>query len=285
MGAGNHLRWEEHAQLRAMMNAVVSGIKQCAQPNGFIMGFNESELVTDEHPDYTLSWTTHGLLAAHAAGNPDALPLARGMISLMNNHTLLPLFLPPDGGDPPFDTPAVFPPPFPQWDNVTNQGESPPHGHAIYLIYQGLIHQTQMALSEAGTQADVDLVAQLYEESWWLEQLAAGDPGAIWHRQWWSTYITEHFPSSHPLVKLTLAPIPHRPQLRADGDRGVASTAPTYGDPAATHSPLTLLALPLVVQPRHVRAHGGSIVPRCRHGCVAHVARILPAPRGKRGDQ
>ena len=186
MGAGNHLRWEEHAQLRAMMNAVVSGIKECAQPNGFIMGFNESELVTDEHPDYTLSWTTHGLLAAHAAGHPDALQLARGMVSLFNNHSLLPLFLPPDGGDEPFAAPAVFPPPFPQWDNVTNQGESPLHGHSIYLIYQGLIHQTQMALSEAGTQADVDLVAQLYEEGWWLQQLAAGDPGAIWHRQWWS---------------------------------------------------------------------------------------------------
>jgi hypothetical protein len=216
MGAGNHLRWEEHAQLRANMDAVVAGISECRAPNGFIMGFNESELATDEHPDYTrkyfrnrphhspppptlpnpvgivpggpsaVSWTTHGLLAAHRAGNTQALPLIRGMLNLFNNHTQLPLFLPPDGGDPPYATPEVFPPPFPGWDNVTNQGMSLPHGHAIYLIYQGLIHQTQMALSEAGTQADVDLVQRMYEEDWWLQQLAARDPGAVWHRQYWS---------------------------------------------------------------------------------------------------
>ena len=186
MGAGNYLRWEEHAQLRAMMDAVVAGIAECRQANGYIMGFDERKLSSDEHPDYTLSWTTHGMLAAHAAGNAQALGLIRDMVSLFNNHTLLPLFLPPDGGDPPYASPAVFPPAFPQWDNATNQGQSPKDGHAIYLIYQGIVHQTQMALSEAGTQADVDLVQQLYEEPWWLAQLAARDPGAIWHRQWWS---------------------------------------------------------------------------------------------------
>ena len=90
MGAGNHLQWEEHPQLRSAMNAVIAGIESCAQENGFILGFTENKLATNEHPNYVLSWTIHGLLAASGAGNELALPMARKMMSLFNNHTLLP---------------------------------------------------------------------------------------------------------------------------------------------------------------------------------------------------
>lgn len=40
---------------------------------------------------------------------------------------------------------------------------------------QGIIHSTRLALSPVGTQADVDLVRNLYEEPWWLQALADKD--------------------------------------------------------------------------------------------------------------
>ena len=47
-------------------------------------------------------WVTRGLLAlAGQGGFPTALPLARGQISVFNNHSLLPMFLPPNGGPNP----------------------------------------------------------------------------------------------------------------------------------------------------------------------------------------
>ncbi len=57
--------------------------------------FPEANLPMDEHPDYTLSWVTHGLVAAHGAGNAKALPLIRGMLNYFNNSTMLYEFLPP----------------------------------------------------------------------------------------------------------------------------------------------------------------------------------------------
>lgn len=184
MGAGGHLRWQENPTLRALLDQLVQGIANCSQPNGYIMAFPEDTLDSDEHPDYTLSWTTHGLLEAHAAGNTAALPLLRGMLNLFNNHTRLPRFLPPDGGNAPYQTP-VNPPP-PKWNGVNCSGLGAKSGHSIYLISQGLIHNTRMALSPAGTQADVDLIRNVYQEDWWLDFLATGDPAAIWKKQWFS---------------------------------------------------------------------------------------------------
>jgi hypothetical protein len=184
MGAGNHLLWDEEPRLRAAMDALLIGIAACAEPNGYILAFPEAKLATSEHPNYVLSWTVHGLLAAHAAGSSIALPMARKMMNIFNNHTLLPTFLPPDGGTPPYQTPAGPPPPM--WDGVNRSGFGNQTGHTIYLIKQGIIHNTQMALSAVGTQADVDLVKRVYQENWWLEFLASGDSASIWQRQWFS---------------------------------------------------------------------------------------------------
>ena len=50
-----------------------------------------------------------------------------------------------------------------------------------------MIKHTLMALSEAGTQADVDIVQDHYAEEWWLQALLAMDPfHGIWHRQFFS---------------------------------------------------------------------------------------------------
>src|SRR4051794_29962533 len=62
----------------------------------------------------------------------------------------LPEFLPPDDGPP---KPAT-------WGSE--------RGHQIYLIYQGIIHQTRMAASPLGRKRDVELVQTLYQEDWWL---------------------------------------------------------------------------------------------------------------------
>jgi hypothetical protein len=43
------------------------------------------------------------------------------------------------------------------------------------VTLQGIIHNTRMALSGMGRQADVDLVTNLYEEVWWLDFLASGN--------------------------------------------------------------------------------------------------------------
>ena len=170
MGAGGHLKWKEDPQLRAMMDGLVDGIEQCTQANGYLAAFPESALGNDEHPDYTTSWTVHGFLEAHAAGNPKALAMIRRHMNLFNNHTLLPQFLPPDGGNAPWQTP--YGPPPPGWNGVNSSGYGTAGDHTIYLIVQGLIHNTRMALSDAGTQADVDLISTLYEEPWWLDMLA-----------------------------------------------------------------------------------------------------------------
>ena len=57
-------------------------------------------------------------------------------------------------------------------------------GHQIYLISQGIIHHTLMALSELGRQRDVDVVRTLYQEDEWLAGLAKEDVAAIWQKRW-----------------------------------------------------------------------------------------------------
>ena len=47
---------------------------------------------------------------------------------------------------------------------------------------QGIIKHTRMALTDLGTQADVDMAVRFYEERWWLEELAARNLSAIWAR-------------------------------------------------------------------------------------------------------
>lgn len=57
----------------------------------------------------------------------------------------------------------------------------------IYIQYQGMIKHTLMALSAAGSQADVDIIQDLYQEDWWLNALLANDVfHGVWHRQFFS---------------------------------------------------------------------------------------------------
>ena len=105
-------------------------------------------------------------------------------MNVFNNHSLIPSFLPPDGGPWPYQVPAG---PWPGGaNNATSSGGGTMTGHTVYLIVQGIIHNTRMALSPVGTQADVDLVTRLYGEPWWLEALAARDERVVGHKLFFS---------------------------------------------------------------------------------------------------
>ena len=80
MGAGNTLRWLEHDDLRAMMDAVIDGIEECRDNRtGWLLGFPEQEFMKNEQSDYARSWFTQGLIEAGKAGNPKAFPMLRSI--------------------------------------------------------------------------------------------------------------------------------------------------------------------------------------------------------------
>jgi len=82
-----------------------------SEADGYLAAFPQEKLATDEHPDYTTSWTVHGFLEAAIAGNTKALGMIRRHMNVFNNHTLIPTFLPPDGGNWPWQTPLGPSPP------------------------------------------------------------------------------------------------------------------------------------------------------------------------------
>ena len=122
------------------------------------------------------------------AGNDDALPLIRGHLTWMEYSDQLPEYLPPDGGPDTFsaDYQKVWGTPnrFVEYagNPSVSVGGGSSDGHRVYLIYQGLIHQTRMATSGNGTKRDVQLFEELMKEDWWLEQLARRNASAIWLR-------------------------------------------------------------------------------------------------------
>jgi len=182
MGSGSYLQWASDAKLAANVQAVVDGIGASQDPRtGWLWAFNESDIDADNLPDYCAGWVTRGLLDAHVGGADNALNLNRQQISLFNNHSRLAWFLPQNGGpNPTPERPSGF-------NNVTVGGYGQDRGHMIYIEYQGMIKHSLMALSEAGTQADIDILENLYLEKWWIDALLRNDTfNAIWHRTFFS---------------------------------------------------------------------------------------------------
>jgi hypothetical protein len=93
MGAGNTLRWIDHPELQRRLNAVVDGIEECRQPNGYIMAYPEDTIFYTGRAAYTRAWLTHGLLEAAYSGNSKALPLLRGYYDWFNQQSFLPEML------------------------------------------------------------------------------------------------------------------------------------------------------------------------------------------------
>lgn len=154
MGSGNALRWEENQELRERMNAVVAGIASAKQPDGFIMGYPESDTAVRENANYVRSWITHGLIDASEAGNPQALALIRGQLSWFNHSE------------------------YPSKVVDAKRGYVPDH----WIPYQGMISSTRMYLSPMGLADDLNLILKHYQEDWWLEQLLAKDDRSIYNR-------------------------------------------------------------------------------------------------------
>ncbi len=145
MGAGNTLRWIHHDELQKRLDAVVDGIAECRQPNGYIMAYPEDTIFFSERAAYTRAWLTHGLLEAAYAGNSKALPLLRGYYDWFNRQTFLPEML-----------------------RGAVQGG------------QGMVANTRVGASPVGVPEDAQVIQQYYQEGEWLKGLARREQDQVW---------------------------------------------------------------------------------------------------------
>ncbi len=146
MGAGNTVRWIDHAELRARLNAVVEGIAECRQPNGYIMGYPEDTLFVSERAAYTRSWLTHGLIEAGYAGNARAFELLRGYYDWYNRQTSS----------------------LPELLRRAIQGG------------QGMVANTRMYFTPAGKPADIQVIQRYFQENYWMQGLSRRSREAVW---------------------------------------------------------------------------------------------------------
>ena len=145
MAAGNTVRWIDHPELRARLNAVVKGIAQCRQPNGYIMAYPEETIFYSERGAYTRAWLVHGLIEAGFAGNAKAFELLRGYSDWFNQCSYLPNLL-----------------------RFAVQGG------------QGMIANTRMYFTPVGKPADIQVIQRYFQENYWMDQLAAREDRAVW---------------------------------------------------------------------------------------------------------
>lgn len=171
MGAGNTLRWIEDAELRRRMDQLIDGIEDCRQPNGYIMAYPEDTIFTSERAAYTRAWLTHGLIDAGYAGNTKAFGLLRGYYDWFDTNPYLPELLRRGG-----------------------QG------------VQGMIANTRMYFTPVGKPQDLQVIQRYFQENYWLKQLAARKPEAIWQ-----------YPYDHPHNYLITSLEPYLDQYRATG--------------------------------------------------------------------
>ncbi len=145
MGSGNTLRWIDDPELRSRFNAVVEGIAECRQPNGYIMAYPEDTIFFSERGAYTRAWLTHGLIEAGYAGNSQAFELLRGNYDWFDQCKYLPNLM-----------------------RGAAQGG------------QGMIANTRMYLTPIGKPADIQVIQRYFIEQKWLEALAGMDKNQIW---------------------------------------------------------------------------------------------------------
>lgn len=145
MGAGNTLRWMEHAELRRWMNQLIDGIAECRAPNGYIMAYPEETILDSERGGYTRAWLTHGLIDAGYAGNAKAFDLLRSYYDWFDRCPYLPKLL--RGG---------------------TQG------------VQGMIANTRTYFTPVGRPEDLHVIQRYFQETYWLEALARRDPELVW---------------------------------------------------------------------------------------------------------
>jgi len=145
MGAANTLNWLEHGELRRRVSAVVRGIAECRQPNGYIMAYPEDTFFESERGAYTRSWVTQGLIDAGNSGNVEAFQLLRGYYDWFNSMPRLPNAL-----------------------REANQGG------------QGMVANTGMYFTPVGKPEDIYVIQRYFQENYWLSDLRARRVEAIW---------------------------------------------------------------------------------------------------------
>lgn len=145
MGAANTLHSIDDAELRQRMDAVVAGIAACRQANGYIMGYPEDTFFVSERGAYTRAWLTHGLIDAGIAGNAQAFELLRGYYDWYNSRAFLPEAL-----------------------RGCIQGG------------QGMVANSRLYFTPVGKPADIHTLQRYFQENYWLQDLAARRPEAVW---------------------------------------------------------------------------------------------------------
>ncbi len=145
MGSGNTLRWIDDPELRSRFEAVVEGIAECQQPNGYVMAYPEDTIFYSERGAYTRAWLTHGLIEAGYAGSPQAFQLLRGNYDWFNQCEYLPNLM-----------------------RGAMQGG------------QGMIANMRMHFTPVGKAADAQVIQRYFLEADWLESLAGKDKDQIW---------------------------------------------------------------------------------------------------------
>lgn len=144
MGAGTTLLWREDATLREMTRALLSEMESCRDDDGFIIPIPREEFATKEYPNYTRAWITFGLLDAGYAGEEAGFRLARDMSDYFNTSSVL------------------------------------PYVKDLNLGFQGILANTRMYDAPNGKWEDAQVAIDHYQETWWLEQVIAGDHRAIY---------------------------------------------------------------------------------------------------------
>jgi DUF1680 family protein len=145
MGAANTLRWQQHEELHRRMNAIVDGIADCCQSDGYIMAYPEDTILHSERAGYTRAWVTHGLLEAGYTGHPKAFELLRGYYDWFDRCQYLPKLL-----------------------RGTAQG------------VQGMVANTRMYLSPVGRPEDIQVIQRFFQENYWIDGLDRRDPTMVW---------------------------------------------------------------------------------------------------------
>ncbi|MBQ4088410.1 MAG: glycoside hydrolase family 127 protein [Clostridia bacterium] len=144
MGAGPSLLWQEDEQLRSMIKGLLDEMEACRDDDGFIIPIPKEEFNTKEYPNYTRAWITFGLLDAGYAGEEKGFKLARDMSDYFNTSYVL------------------------------------PYVKDLNLGFQGILANTRQYDAPDGKWEDMQVAIDHYQETWWLEQVIAGDHRAIY---------------------------------------------------------------------------------------------------------
>jgi DUF1680 family protein len=145
MASGNTLRWMDHPKLREQMNAIVDGIADCAEKDGYIMAYPRETIFNSERGAYTRSWVTQGLIEAGYAGNKKAFALLR---------------------------------PYYDW---YNQCEYRPHLlRGCGMGSQGMVANTRLYFTPVGKPDDIHVIQQYFQENYLLDGLVEREPEMIW---------------------------------------------------------------------------------------------------------